>query len=64
MGDFVKIFPRSRKSEKGEAPGNSVEFENLKMKSLENIGEFFTHLKAVINEMKRNGESLDDVRVI
>ncbi|XP_074323653.1 uncharacterized protein LOC141660557 [Apium graveolens] len=40
------------------------EFENLKMKSSENIGEFVTRLKTVTNEMKRNGESLDDVRVI
>ncbi|XP_074369122.1 uncharacterized protein LOC141709781 [Apium graveolens] len=37
------------------------EFENLKMKTSENIGEFVTRLKAVKNEMKRNGESLDDV---
>ncbi|XP_074337616.1 uncharacterized protein LOC141674811 [Apium graveolens] len=40
------------------------EFENLKMKSSENIGEFVTRLKTVTNEMKKNGESLDDVRVI
>ncbi|XP_074362613.1 uncharacterized protein LOC141702933 [Apium graveolens] len=40
------------------------EFENLKMKNSENIGEFVTHLKAVTNEMKRNGESLGDVRVM
>ncbi|XP_074369254.1 uncharacterized protein LOC141710582 [Apium graveolens] len=40
------------------------EFENLKMKTYENIGEFVTRLKAVTNEMKRNGESLDDVRVM
>ncbi|XP_074346456.1 uncharacterized protein LOC141685242 [Apium graveolens] len=40
------------------------EFENFKMKNSENIGEFVTHLKAVTNEMKRNGESLDDVRVM
>ncbi|XP_074373572.1 uncharacterized protein LOC141713908 [Apium graveolens] len=40
------------------------EFENLKMKSSENIGEFVTRLKTVTNEMKRNGESLDDVRVM
>ncbi|XP_074373462.1 uncharacterized protein LOC141713786 [Apium graveolens] len=40
------------------------EFENLKMKNSENIGEFVTRLKAVTNEMKRNGESLDDVRVM
>ena len=40
------------------------EFENLKMKNSENIGEFVMHLKMVKNEMKRNGESLDDVRVM
>ncbi|XP_074347366.1 uncharacterized protein LOC141686215 [Apium graveolens] len=40
------------------------EFENLKMKTSENIGEFVTRLKAITNEMKRNGESLDDVRVM
>ncbi|WOG92348.1 hypothetical protein DCAR_0311612 [Daucus carota subsp. sativus] len=34
------------------------------MKSSENIGEFVTRLKTVTNEMKRNGESLDDVRVM
>lgn len=40
------------------------EFENIKMTASENIGEYVTHLKTVINEMKRNGKSLDDVRVI
>ncbi|XP_074327754.1 uncharacterized protein LOC141665667 [Apium graveolens] len=40
------------------------EFENLKIKNSENIGKFVTRLKAVTNEMKRNGESLDDVRVM
>nr|XP_017228786.1 PREDICTED: uncharacterized protein LOC108204029 [Daucus carota subsp. sativus] len=40
------------------------EFENLKMKSSENIGEFVTRLKTVTNEMKINGESLDDVRLM
>ncbi|XP_074369146.1 uncharacterized protein LOC141710317 [Apium graveolens] len=40
------------------------EFKNLKMKNSENIGELVTRLKTVTNEMKRNGESLDDVRVM
>ncbi|XP_074328419.1 uncharacterized protein LOC141666328 [Apium graveolens] len=35
-----------------------------KMKSSENIGEFVTRLKTVTNEIKRNEESLDDVRVM
>ncbi|XP_074322781.1 uncharacterized protein LOC141659753 [Apium graveolens] len=39
-------------------------FENIKMKASENIGEYVTRLKTVTNEMKRNGESLDDVRVM
>ncbi|XP_074336226.1 uncharacterized protein LOC141673379 [Apium graveolens] len=40
------------------------EFENIKMKTSENIGEYVTRLKTMTNEMKRNGESLDDVRVM
>ncbi|XP_074351769.1 uncharacterized protein LOC141690912 [Apium graveolens] len=40
------------------------EFENIKMKASENIGEYATLLKTVTNEMKTNGESLDDVRVM
>ncbi|CAM8996692.1 unnamed protein product [Rhodiola kirilowii] len=40
------------------------EFENIKMKSSENISEYVTRLKTVTNEMKRNGESLNVVRVM
>ncbi|KAK2991588.1 hypothetical protein RJ640_000959 [Escallonia rubra] len=41
-----------------------VEFETLKMLSSENISDYVTRLKTVANEMKRNGETLDDVRVM
>ncbi|XP_074373431.1 uncharacterized protein LOC141713755 [Apium graveolens] len=34
------------------------------MTNSENIGEFVTRLKMVTNEIKRNGESLDDVQVM
>ena len=34
------------------------------MKASENIGEYVTRLKMVTNEMKRNGESFDDVRIM
>ena len=34
------------------------------MKNSENINDYVTRLKTVANEMKRNGEALDDVRVI
>ncbi|XP_074328343.1 uncharacterized protein LOC141666248 [Apium graveolens] len=40
------------------------EFENIKMKTSENTGEYVTRLKMMTNEKKRNGESLDDVRVM
>ncbi|KAK2979121.1 hypothetical protein RJ640_021124 [Escallonia rubra] len=41
-----------------------AEFETLKMQSSKNINDYVTRLKTVANEMKRNGETLDDVRVM
>ncbi|KAK2989425.1 hypothetical protein RJ640_017680 [Escallonia rubra] len=41
-----------------------AEFETLKMLSSENISDYVTRLKTVADEMKRNGETLDDVRVM
>ena len=35
-----------------------------KMKASANIGDYVTRLKIVTNEIKRNGESLDDVRIM
>ncbi|KAK5793369.1 hypothetical protein PVK06_034512 [Gossypium arboreum] len=34
------------------------------MKPSENVDDYVIQMKAVANEMKRNGETLDDVRVI
>ncbi|PHT36714.1 hypothetical protein CQW23_24414 [Capsicum baccatum] len=41
-----------------------AEFETLKMKTSESVDEYVTRVKWVTNEMKRNKESLEDVRVM
>ncbi|XP_074356486.1 uncharacterized protein LOC141696211 [Apium graveolens] len=59
-----KIFQGVKKVKKVRLQVLRGEFENIKMKASENIGKYATRLKTVTNEMKRNGESLDDVRVM
>ena len=59
-----KSFQGVDKEEEVEPQVLHGEFKNMKMKNSENIEENVTRLKTVTNEMKRNGESLDDVRVM
>ncbi|GMJ06887.1 hypothetical protein HRI_004357900 [Hibiscus trionum] len=40
------------------------EFEMLKMKTTESIDDYVSRVKAIANEMKRNGEALGEVRVM
>ncbi|XP_017635944.1 uncharacterized protein LOC108478010 [Gossypium arboreum] len=41
-----------------------AEFETLKMKPSESVDDYVIRVKAVVNEMKRNGETHDDVGVM
>ncbi|KAJ3707124.1 hypothetical protein LUZ61_010829 [Rhynchospora tenuis] len=40
------------------------EFEALKMKETEGVSEYMTRVQTVVNQLKRNGEPLAEVRVI
>ena len=40
------------------------EFEALWMKELEFVSDYFSRVQAMVNQMKRNGEQVPEVRVV
>ncbi|KAJ3686893.1 hypothetical protein LUZ61_016057 [Rhynchospora tenuis] len=41
-----------------------AEFETIMMKQSESVGDYFTRILAIVNQMKRLGEKMEDVRVV
>jgi gag-polypeptide of LTR copia-type/Zinc knuckle len=77
---FEKIANETRAKDTWEILRNSVvgaekvkkvqlqtlraEFESIVMKESESIGDYFTRVLAVVNQMKRLGKKIEDVRVV
>ncbi|XP_017613524.1 uncharacterized protein LOC108458629 [Gossypium arboreum] len=63
-GSLQKSLQGAEKAKKVRLQTLRAEFETLKMKLLESVDDYVIWVKTVVNEMKRNGETLDDVRVM
>ncbi|KAA3480435.1 polyprotein [Gossypium australe] len=63
-GEFCKNPFNESKGKKVRLQAFRVEFETSKMKVSKCTDDYVTRVKAVVNEMKRNGKTPNDVRVM
>ncbi|XP_016742956.1 uncharacterized protein [Gossypium hirsutum] len=63
-GILQKSLQGAKKAKNVRLQTFRAEFETLKMKPSESVDDYVIRVKAVVNEMKKNGETLDDVRIM
>lgn len=59
-----KKYERSARVERSYLQALCREFENLEMKSVEGVSDYFSRVLAVANKMTTHGEKIQDVIVV
>ena len=61
---LTNIFVRDEKVKRIRLQKLRVEFEVIRMKEFKNVVDYVSCILVIVNQMKQNGEKLDDVRVV